>query len=208
MKFKRFFLIFIIFTFFILILNTKSFATYEFESNTGYTSITHKVPDLNTVGEYYNLLKDNGFIIQNWDPNRYRILILADNDSFFYRGPDSSGGTPYIKVSGHYIAYNINTKYHNRWDSVTLEQGNDFNGYNFVYYSADIFSDINKSDYFFRNPPLKSNLVQAVEEVGVQEMKQATKEIVAILPVILSVLVSLLALLKGLKALLNFLRKS
>lgn len=78
---------------------------------------------------------------------------------------------------------------------------------NINYYNVDGYT--NGSTFFQNPPPLEVKAVaQAVETVGVQEMKQATKEILAILPVILSVLVSLLAFSKGLNLLLSFLRKS
>jgi len=63
------------------------------------------------------------------------------------------------------------------------------------------------SDVFFHLTP-KLVVRQAVERVGVQNLEQVQKEILAILPVILSVVVSLLALRKALMLLLNFLKKS
>ena len=63
------------------------------------------------------------------------------------------------------------------------------------------------SDVFFHLTP-KLVVRQAVERVGVQNLEQVQKEILAILPVILSVVVSLLALRKALELLLNFLKIS
>lgn len=81
-----------------------------------------------------------------------------------------------------------------------------FNPYDHGYSNTDIW----KSDGsgFFFNPPPQEVVAQAVERVGVVGLKQATKETLAILPVILSVLVFLLAFSKGLNLLLSFLRKS
>lgn len=63
------------------------------------------------------------------------------------------------------------------------------------------------SDVFFHLTP-KLVVRQAVERVGVQNLEQVQKEILAVLPMILSVVVSLLALRKALKILLNFLKIS
>lgn len=78
---------------------------------------------------------------------------------------------------------------------------------NCVFYSEiNIYTSTEDNDLFFLVPP--HLVATAVQKVGAQEMKQVTKEILAILPVILSVLVFLLALRKGLSLLLSFLRKS
>ena len=90
-----------------------------------------------------------------------------------------------------------------------------FNSISLVPVFADnniVYSNVEghtNGDTFFQNPPpLEVKVVaQAVERVGEVGLKQVTKEILAILPVILSVLVSLLAFSKGLSLLLSFLRK-
>lgn len=81
-----------------------------------------------------------------------------------------------------------------------------FNPFDHGYSNTDIFNSDGSS--FFLKPPPQEVVAQAVARVGGVELKQATKEIVAILPVILSVLVFLLAFSKGLNLLLSFLRKS
>lgn len=81
-----------------------------------------------------------------------------------------------------------------------------FNPFDHGYSNTDIFNSDGSS--FFLKPPPQEVVAQAVARVGGVELKQATKEILAILPVILSVLVFLLAFSKGLNLLLSFLRKS
>lgn len=81
-----------------------------------------------------------------------------------------------------------------------------FNPFDHGYSNADILNSDGSS--FFLKPPPQEVVAQAVARVGVVGLKQATKETLAILPVILSVLVFLLAFSKGLNLLLSFLRKS
>lgn len=81
-----------------------------------------------------------------------------------------------------------------------------FNPYDHGYSNTDILNSDGSS--FFLKPPPQEVVAQAVARVGVVELKQATQETLAILPVILSVLVFLLAFSKGLNLLLSFLRKS
>ena len=81
-----------------------------------------------------------------------------------------------------------------------------FNPYDHGYSNTDILNSDGSS--FFLKPPPQEVVAQAVARVGEVELKQATKETLAILPVILSVLVFLLAFSKGLNLLLSFLRKS
>lgn len=81
-----------------------------------------------------------------------------------------------------------------------------FNPYDHGYSNSDILNSDGSS--FFLKPPPQEVVAQAVARVGEVELKQVTKEILAIIPVILSVLVSLLAFSKGLSLLLSFLRKS
>lgn len=81
-----------------------------------------------------------------------------------------------------------------------------FNPFDHGYSNTDILNSDGSS--FFLKPPPQEVVAQAVARVGGVELKQATKEILAILPVILSVLVFLLAFSKGLNLLLSFLRKS
>lgn len=76
-----------------------------------------------------------------------------------------------------------------------------------IYSTCDIKYINDTSKIFFQVPP-PLGVALAVEKVGGQELKQVMKEILGVLPLILSVLVSLLALRKGLSLLLSFLKTS
>lgn len=84
-------------------------------------------------------------------------------------------------------------------ENITENEFINLNPYDCAYTNTDILNT--NGTIFFLNPPPQKVVVQAVERVGEVELKQVTKEILAMLPLILSVLVSSLALRKGLSLL-------
>ncbi len=185
MKFKnKLFITFIILLFFVLFFNISNVFAFEFTSNTGYTTNTHTVPDLETVpDEYISYLDTYGYIIQMWSNNKYRLIILTSANSYFYRG-GSYAGNIFTNVSGSAVSFDIDISKHLSWSDVSVSDASGFSGYNFVYYNADIYTDKDKSDLFFQRPP------QVVEEVtipvleGVEELPKAmTTTLKMILPV-------------------------
>jgi len=107
-----------------------------------------------------------------------------------------------------FTQYNIDNKgvVSKTYSNQTENEYITFNPFDHGYSNTDILNSDGSS--FFLKPPPQEVVAQAVARVGGVELKQATKEILAILPVILSVLVFLLAFSKGLNLLLSFLRKS
>lgn len=197
MKKKILFSVLLVFAiFFITSFYNVSKATFTITSNTEYfeSNSTLTFPDLSE--EYNELLKSKPYIFTSYNNKYYRFLILTDG-SYFYKKNDD------LKIKGsYYLAYNDGSGWTYSQD---IGDGTSWSFNNIFYYHADVYSDVNKSNFFYVTPLI---VAQAVQRVGAQEMKQVTKEILAILPMILSVLVSLLAFSKGLNLLLSFLRKS
>lgn len=182
--------------FFITSFYNVSKATFTITSNTEYfeSNSTLTFPDLSE--EYNELLKSKPYIFTSYKNKYYRFFILTDG-SYFYKDNDV------LRIKGsYYLAYNEGSGWTYSQD---IGDGTSWGFNTIFYYHADVYSDVNKSDFFYVTPLI---VAQAVQRVGVQEMKQVTKETLAILPVILSVLVFLLAFSKGLNLLLSFLRKS
>lgn len=197
MKKKILFSVLLVFAiFFITSFYNVSKATFTITSNTEYfeSNSTLTFPDLSE--EYNELLKSKPYIFTSYKNKYYRFFILTDG-SYFYKDNDK------LRIKGsYYLAYNEGSGWTYSQD---IGDGTSWSFNTIFYYHADVYSDVNKSDFFYVTPLI---VAQAVQRVGVQEMKQVTKEILAILPMILSVLVSLLAFSKGLNLLLSFLRKS
>lgn len=124
----------------ILLFPNFSFAI-SVSTNTEYfeNNSTLNFPDLSE--EYTNLLNSNPYIFLSYNNKYYRFLILQD-DSYFYKSGDS------LKLEGnYYLAYTTGSTW-------TYDQDNgygtswDFN--TIFYYNADVFTDVNKTDYYFK----------------------------------------------------------
>ena len=179
----------------VLILNCSSVFAYTFKSQVDESNYT--VPDLDTLApEYYSLI-ENGYIIRQESDTVWAIVILSSADSYFY----GSSSVINCKPAGHMLYMDITQS--NSWsDASYIKTDGSFR--NVKYYGADIYTDINKTNFFFQKPE-ETELVQMMKQV---EMKEVMKEIVGILPLILAVMVLYLGLRKGLQVLSKVLHKA
>lgn len=198
MKKKIFFSVLLVFIlFFIALFTNVSHASFTVTDNTNNTNNpqTYTFADIpDAYIDYFN----RGYLIRQYNGVFYFVLYRENTLCY------AKNGVMDIK-NIVYLSYDKNTQKYDLKSNNTSANGDVAD---YIYYNGDIYTDENKSDYFFQKPPLLPVVTQAVVKVGALEMKQVTKEILAILPVILSVLVSLLAFSKGLSLLLSFLRKS
>lgn len=173
------------------------------------------------------VLSEKGLNIDNYDyivcrnDISYLKVICFEKDNNLKMYIDNYG----LGDARVYFNYTINVIWYNidRNGSLSLYKDNHtmerFVAYstsssNFFYSSCNIYSDDNYTNYFFPiAPPEEIPEIQdpgTLQEILEQEkLEMATmKEILGILPLILSVLVSLLGLRKAFQALLNFLKVS
>lgn len=200
MKNKKIILGLLIFLAVILLNCTDTFA-YTFTSNVNGQEYT--VPDLDTVGEEYVEYLENGYLIQCLT-NKSILVVPLNSNSYFYHHSIKEG-VDVIAGSGSFARFYIdNTS--SRWDSVP--PSNTLGNAGYVYYGADVYTDINKTDLFFQLPVVEEVQGTIAPLLEKEKMGEVLKEIVAILPLIVSVLVSLIALRKAWQVLSTFLRTS
>lgn len=108
--------------------------TEYFENNS-----TLNFPDLSE--EYTNLLNSKPYIFTSYNNKYYKFLILQDG-SYFYKSGDN------LKIEGNYYLASTTGS---TW---TYDQANGYGtswGFNTIfYYNADVFTDVNKTDYYFK----------------------------------------------------------
>lgn len=203
-KYKVKILLIIFFTLLLVLLNNNVFATDDIISYTDRFGKTSSIVNCPLDTQYGFLIRD-GY-----------MFVLMDENSYFYM-TSWGGSSSSLFVSGSckcLVLSNNNTVIDRIGDQGT---GRFAVLSEVKYTSVDIYNGTDKSsvaltgstNFFPVAPeeiPEATTLLEVLEQE--QEKKAIMKEVVGLLPVILSVLVSLIALRKALRILFNFLRTS
>lgn len=203
-KYKVKILLIIFFTLLLVLLNNNVFATDDIISYTDRFGNTSSIVNCPLDTQYGFLIKD-GY-----------MFVLMDENSYFYM-TSWGGSSSSMFVSGICKCLTLSNN-NTVIDSIGDQGTGRFAVLNEVKYcSVDIYKEKTKtgialagSANFFPVAPEEVPEATTLLEVLEQEQKEKAimREIVGLLPVILSVLVSLIALRKALKTLFNFLRIS
>lgn len=196
-----------------LFLSNKVFAVEDIDyskdftitNNTGNGSETYNIKGIQSSQQA--IAMKNGFIVVKNNDYLTFLVISKSYDTYFYL--NEGGSTIGINEIAGRFKYSLSTEEWIVFGSTQYEEV--YSVSNFVNYSADIYTNVNKTDYFFQLAPVeevKKVETALLEVVKSEEMKKTLGEVIVMFPLILSVLVSLIALRKGLIKLLNFLKKS
>lgn len=171
--------------------------------------------------EYYND-SSYDYLVYNYDSN-YCICFIKKTDTLKWHVANKGSGYWFLAneiFASHEYIYNSSyvlksTTYSENRDWLTTYKGGFVNPSLIFTSSFDIYTDNTYSEIFFLKAPpeeipeVETPKATTLQEIMEQVEKEAIlKEIVVLLPVILSVLVSLIALRKALKMLLGSLRTS
>lgn len=174
--------------------------TPNYSSSDGGRYATNKVLLLDeSSGTYYILIY---YSSEAEATHENQKLYLRASDNFILgTGCDHYQLLKFVDGSWTYVDW---SPYYDLENNKTTNLSKIVSSCSIVSTSSDIYTNSSYTDVFFPLPPV------TLEEIMKQEMEQKAtmKEILGILPMILSVLVSLLALRKALAMLLNLLRQS
>lgn len=177
---NKLFITFLFLIAFILFFNINNVFAFSFTCNTENHTETIDLPD---VAEEYQSYFNLPYIIFSTDNVKFCIRFLADNESFFYinqYGIAWSGTIHQFTYDGSSWDYRFNN---NKIAGITAVS-------NYYYFNSDIYTDVDKSNYFFTCP------VTGVVIPALETAKQIPQAIVTTLRILIPV--GLVVLLVGL----------
>lgn len=189
----------LLFSFLLVFLNNNVFASSDI-------TFTDKNGNVRTIPSINSDLVYNGYILKEY--NNAITLFLFEEQPTIYVYND---GYNNMIASKKALVYFLEDNTFVRHSEADYDANNTFMIYDEVLYTTlDLYDYDNQSvikfsktgDNFFFQMVVLQEVMEGMEKEAVM------KEIVGILPVIMSVVVSLIALRKALQMLLNFLRKS
>lgn len=208
-------IILLIFLFLILLfINKNVFATYtesEKDSMLNYVVNNKGVSENNILFTYecdnkFYVVAYHGFTIDQLN----RLILKKDSEGYWLQTDPypGSGFDIYYFLDCTFIS-NAENPYTRTLANAIVDEDKraNFTPNSYFTEGLSIYSRVDGSTFILPLPVKEAPLTVALMIQGV-EMKEVLKEIVGLLPVILSVLVSLIALRKALRILFNFLRTS
>lgn len=146
MNFKnKIFIVFFVLLAFILFFNINNVFAFSFTCNNGTSTETIELPD---VAEEYAIYFDLPYIISNYSAGIFEIRFLADENSYFYL---NKYGVAWFGTVHQFTCKNGSWDY--RFNNERISGVSGVNTY--CYFNADVYNDVDKTDYFFLKPPQK-----------------------------------------------------